>query len=141
VDVRQPGWRLLAVVAVTAVLWAAAGYWLSSDDSVEAWLYRIGLTGAALAPLLFVGIYTWIGLSGRAPAAWWRDEVGTALVIAALTLVPLAAPLAYVFWFMGGALTQSWLAWLAVSGPCVSALAWLRLCWLWLRISGRKGAG
>jgi hypothetical protein len=120
------------------VLWAGTGYWLSSNGSAEAWLFRVGLTGAALAPVLFVAVYTWIGLSGRAPAAWWKDEIGTALVIAALTLVPLAAPLAYTFWLQGGVLTSTWLAWLEVSGPCVSALAWLRLCVMWIRISGRK---
>lgn len=137
-NVRRPGWRLLAVIAIGAAVWAATGFWLSSNGNVEEWLYRIGLTVAALAPLLFVGIYSWIGLYGRVAAAWWKDEVGTALVIAALTLVPLAAPLAYVFWFQGGVLTSTWLAWLEVSGPCVSALAWLRLCWIWLRLSRRQ---
>lgn len=129
---EQPGWRLWAGIAAGAALWAAAGFWLSGNGSVEAWLYRIGLTIAAVAPLMFVAIYTWIGLRTDVPAAWWRDELGTMLVIAALTLVPIAAPLAYVFWFMGGQLHQSWLAWLEVSGPCVSAVAWLRLCWMWL---------
>lgn len=131
----RPDWRLWAVIAAVAALWAGTGWWLSGNGSVEAWLYRIGLTVAALAPLLFTGIYTWIGLYGNVPAAWWRDEIGTALVVAALTLVPVTWPLAWVFWFQGGSLHSSWLAWLAVSGPCVSALAWLRLCWMWLRLS------
>ena len=136
---RSPGSRLLVAAGALAVLWAGTGWWLSSDDAVEAWLYRIGLTGAALAPVIFVAVYTWIGLYGNVPAAWWKDEIGTALVTAALTLVPVTAPLAVVFWFYGGHLTATWLAWLAVSGPCVSALAWLRLCLIWLRLSrGRQ---
>jgi hypothetical protein len=135
---RPPGWRLVAGIVTGAVLWGGAGFWLSSNGNVEEWLYRIGLTAAALAPVLFTGIYTWIGLFGNVPAAWWKDEIGTALVIAALTLVPVTWPLAYVFWFQGGVLTSSWLAWLEVSGPCVSALAWLRLCWMWLRLSAGR---
>lgn len=134
-NARRPTWRLWAGIAAGAVLYAAAGYWLSGNGNVEEWLYRIGLTTATLAPLAFVAVYTWIGLRGKVAAAWWRDELGTALVIAALTLVPIAGPLAWTFWFQGGALHQSWLAWLEVSGPCVSALAWLRLCVMWVRLS------
>jgi hypothetical protein len=111
---------------------------MSSDVTAETWLYKLGLTGAALAPLLFVAIYTWIGLSGRARARWWKDEIGTALAIAALTLVPLAGPLAYVLWWDNGEVAAPWLIWVELSGPLVSALAWLRLCWMWIRISGRK---
>jgi hypothetical protein len=132
--------RTVALIVLGAAIWAGAGFWLSGSGFAEAWLYRIGLTGAAVIPLLFAGIYTWIGMYGRVAAAWWRDEIGTALVIASLTLIPIAGPLAYVFWARGGILTATWLAWLEVSGPCVSALAWLRLCLMWVRISGRKDA-
>jgi hypothetical protein len=135
---KEPGWRLWAWIITGAAAWAAAGYWLNGVDVAEAWTYRVGLTAASVVPVLFVAIYTWIGLYGRVPAAWWRDEVGTALVIAALTLIPITWPLAWVFWFQGGSLHSSWLAWLEVSGPCVSALAWLRLCWMWLRLSRRR---
>ena len=139
---KSPGLRLAAWLVAGAAAWAAAGYWLSGSDATEAWMYRIGLTSAALIPLIFVGVYTAIGLGlyGNAPAAWWKDEIGTALVVAALTLVPIAGPLAWVLWYQNGELTQSWLAWVEVSGPLVSALAWLRLCWIWVRLS-HKGAG
>lgn len=132
---RRPGWRLWGTALILAVVWAASGYWLSSDGNAEMWIYRIGLTAATIAPLLFVGVYTWLGLSKRVPAAWWRDEIGTSLVIAAASLIPIAAPLAYVFWFENGMLTSSWLAWLEVSGPCVSAIAWIRLCEIWVRMA------
>lgn len=135
---RSPGWRAAAVIAAGAALWAGAGFWLSGSSAAEAWLYRIGLTVAALAPLLFTAIYTWIGFYGRVAAAWWRDEIGTALVIAALTLVPIAGPLAWVLWKDNGILASAWLTWIEASGPAVSALAWLRLCWMWLRISRAK---
>lgn len=139
-NARPVTWRLWAGIAAVAVTWAVTGYWLSSNGQVEEWMYRAGLTVASLAPLLFVAIYTWIGLRGKVAAAWWRDDLGTALVIAALSLVPIAAPLAYVFWFQGGMLTSTWLAWLEVSGPCVSSVAWLRLCWMWVWLSRRRAA-
>jgi hypothetical protein len=130
---RGPTWRFWAGVAVTAALYALLGYWLSGSDAAEGWLYRLGLTAATFIPLIFVAVYTWIGLRTRTRAKWWTDEIGSSLVIAALSLVPVCGPLAWVFWFMGGSLHASWLAWLEVSGPCVSALAWLRLIWVWVR--------
>jgi hypothetical protein len=109
---------------------------LRDNGAVEEWLYRVGLTAATVIPVLFAGIYTYFGLTG--PAKWWRNPIGTSLVIAALTLVPIAGPLAWVFWVDNGVLTSSWLAWVEVAGPVVSALAWLRLCglWLWLHSAG-----
>lgn len=127
--------RLWTSIIALPVIYAGLGYWLAEDDVVEAWLFRIGLTAAAFIPLIFVGIYTWFGLHSQNPGAkWWKTQLGSALVLAALSLFPITAPLAWVFWFDGGMLHQSWLAWLEVSGPAVSALAWLRLCLIWLRV-------
>lgn len=140
-NMRHPGWRLLAVVMAGAAVWAAGGLWLSGNGTTETWLYRCGLTVATVAPVLLVAIYTWIGLYGRVAAAWWRDEIGTALVIAALSLVPITGPLAVALWFYNGKLAPGWLSWLEVSGPVVSALAWLRLCWMWLRLSRSRPGG
>jgi hypothetical protein len=132
---RKPGGRFWAGIIAALGAYAAAGYWLSSNGNTEEWLYRLGLTGATLIPVAFVVIYTQIAFRPETQVPWWRDEIGSSLVIAALSLVPLAGPLAWAFWFNGGMLTVSWVAWLAVSGPCISALAWLRLCWVWLRVS------
>lgn len=129
---RSVTWRSWAWLAGLAGLYGAAGFWLSGDGTVEEWLYRAGLLAATVAPLLFVAVYTVLGWRGA--AKWWTNPIGTALVQAALTLVPIAGPLAYVFWCQGGMLRSSWLAWVEVSGPVVSALAWLRLCVLWVRL-------
>ena len=133
----RPGAVAGAAVAAGAGIWIGTGFWLANDGVTETYLYRYGLTVAALAPVVFVLVYTVIGLTGKIAAAWWRSTIGTALVVAALTLVPVTGPLAWVFWFDNGILHQSWLAWLEVSGPCVSALAWLGLAALWLRIAVR----
>lgn len=139
----RPGVLAALGIAAGAGIWAGAGFWLAKDGVTEMYLYRYGLTVAALAPVAFVLIYTAIGITGKVAAAWWRTTIGTALVVAALSLVPIAAPLAWVFWFDGGVLHSSWLAWLEVSGPCVSALAWLGLAalWLWTAAHARVSPG
>lgn len=131
---RRVTWRTWAWLAVFAGIYAGCGFWLNGNGTVEEWLYRIGLLSASVAPLLFTAIYTAFGMTGA--AKWWRNPIGTALVQAALTLVPIAGPLCWVFWMDDGNLTSSWLAWIEVSGPVVSALAWLRLCVLWVRLRG-----
>lgn len=129
---KKVTWRTWTWIAVFVAIYLACGFAYAKNGIVESWLYRIGLTAATIAPLLFIGIYTILGFRGS--AKWWLNSLGTALVQAALTLVPIAAPLAWVFWVDGGVLTSSWLAWIEVSGPAVSALAWLRLGILWILI-------
>lgn len=132
---RRVTGRFWMLAGVLIAVYVALGFWLSGNGTAEEWMYRTGLTAAAVVPLAFVGIYTAFGLASDRPAAkWWRTSLGTALVIAALTLVLIAGPLAWVFWVDNGRLTTSWLAWIEVSGPCVSALAWLWVCLLWLRV-------
>ena len=130
--IRKVTWRFWAVLAAALVAYAALGYWWSGNGTAEAWLYRIGLTAATVMPVAFVAVYS-------AAARWWRNEVGSALCLSALAVVPTVAPLAYAFWFDGGVLTSSWLAWLAVSGPALSALALGRMSFVWARLwrSGR----
>jgi hypothetical protein len=130
---RHVTWRTWAWLAALAGVYLGCGFWLKGNGTVEEWMYRLGLTAATIAPLLFAGVYTALGLAG--PAKWWRNPIGTALVQAALSLVPIAGPLAWVFWVDNGILTSSWLAWIEVSGPVVSAVAWLRLCVLWLYLN------
>ena len=138
---RTITWRAWAVQGACVAGYAGLGYWLAGDGVVEEWIYRIGLTAATAAPLLFVTTYTAFGLASSRPGAkWWRTSLGSALVVAALSLVPIAGPLAWVFWFQGGMLRGSWLAWIEVSGPCVSALAWLRVCQIWLRVHAQDTA-
>jgi hypothetical protein len=122
---RRVAWRSWAVLAAALAAYAALGWLWSSNGTVEAWLYRIGLTAAAILPVVFTAVYTATG------ARWWANKIGSALVLAALSVVPTTAPLAYVFWWNGGRLTSSWLAWLAVSGPALAALALGRMCWVW----------
>lgn len=125
---RKVTWRSWIALAAALAAYGVLGWWWSGNGTVEEWLYRIGLTAASVLPIAFAVVY---GMRAK----FWKNEIGTAVVLAALSIVPTAAPLAYVFWFNGGMLTSSWLAWLEVSGPALSAIALARMCWIWLRIS------
>ena len=126
-------WRTWTPIAVILGAYLGLGFGLSNDGKLESLLYRYGLLGASVMPVLFAAIYTAIGLRGKTKTKWWTNTLGTGLVLASLTLVPITWPLAWVFWFDGGNLRQSWLAWVEVSGPVLSALAWLALCVVFLR--------
>lgn len=136
---RRVTWRSWAGLAVALAVYVGLGLWLGHDGAMEALIYKWGLLAATAAPLAFVGVYAATG------NRFWGNDVGTALVQASLCMVPVAAPLAWVFWADGGRLTSSLLAWVEVSGPVLSALAMLRLCWVFLRIhrdgKGRDGTG
>lgn len=131
---RKVTWRSWAGVAVVLAAYVSLGFWLGGNDHVEAMIYKWGLLAATVAPLAFVGVYA---ASGN---RFWTNDVGTALVQASLCMIPIAGPLAYVFWVDNGMLTGSLLAWVEVSGPVLSTLAMLRLCWVFLRIhrDGKK---
>lgn len=132
--VRETKWYTLVLVAAGLAVYAALGWWWAGNGTIEEWLYRVGLTAAAILPVIFTAIYS-------AKAKWWKNVIGTSLVLAALSLIPTTAPLAYAFWFTGGVLRASWLAWLAVSGPCLSALAFTGMCLVWVRASRDRRAG
>lgn len=133
---RRVTWRSWAILAAILGAYIALGWlWLGSDDVAEAWIYRVGLTGAALMPLVFVAVYT------ATRRQWWTNDVGSVLVQTALCLVPICGPLAWVFWFQHGQLTNTMLAWLAVSGPALATVALARLAFIFWRIAKDQGDG
>lgn len=134
---KRVTWR--SWTGLVAVLGAYIGlgfaYGGSGHGNVEAGIYKWGLLAATFAPLVFVAVYT---LSG---ARWWRNDLGSALVKSALCMIPIAGPLAYVLWVDHGMLTTSLLAWIEVSGPVLSTLAMLRLCWVFMRVHRDSKSG
>lgn len=102
-------WAALAVIAGAYILLGWLG--LKSDGNAEAWIYRIGLTGAALTPFALVSGYA------IARQKWWTNDISSLIVLVTACFVPSFAPLAWVFWFNEGRLTNSMLGWIAVSGP------------------------
>ena len=131
---RRVTWRswalpggLLAVFIILGLTWNPGG-------PVDGWIFKIGTTGATVAPLLLTGIYT---ASGN---KWWRLDLGTALVQSLLSIVVITAPLAWAAWRDHGSITGGLVAWLEIAGPLLAALTILRLCWVFLRIH-RAGNG
>lgn len=138
---RRVTWRFWSAVTAGIAVYVACGFVFSSNGVVETWLYRIGLLSASVLPVVFIGIYTWFGLTSDRPAAkWWRTPLGSALVLAAASLIPITWPLTWVFWVDGGLLTNTWLAWFEVSGPVLAALAWARVCFIWLSVHAAEAA-
>ena len=132
--VRKVTWRSWAALAAGLAAYGVLGFWLSSNGTAEELLYKWGLLALTVAPVLFMAVYTATG------NRWYRNDIGSALGVLALGITWTAWPLAYTFWFLGGMLTVSWLAWIEVSGPALVSLAVLRLCWVFLRIH-RDGKG
>ena len=127
-------WRSWAALGALLAIYIGCGFWLSSNGTAEELLYKWGLLALTVAPLLLIAIY---GASGN---RFWGNDIGSALAVLAFGITWTAWPLAYVFWFLHGMLTVSWLAWIEVSGPALVALAILRLCFVFLRIH-RDGNG
>ena len=131
---RRVTWRSWAALAVTLAAYGGLGFWLSSNGTAEELLYKWGLLALTVAPVILMVIYTATGNK------WWANDLGSALAVLAFGIAWTAWPLAYTFWFLGGVLTTSWLAWIEVSGPALVALAVLRLCYVFLRYH-RDGNG
>jgi hypothetical protein len=125
---RRVTWRSWAGLGLVLAAYVGLGFWFGSNGNVEALIYKWGLLAASVAPFALIAVYT------ASRNKWWSNDLGTALVQTALCMIPIAAPLAYVFWVDGGMLTSSLLAWVEVSGPVLSTLAMLRLCWVFARI-------
>ncbi len=131
---KQVTWRAWVALIATLAAYGVLGFWLSSSGTAEELLYKWGLLALTVAPLLFMAVYTATGNK------WYRNDIGSALAVLAFGITWTAWPLAYVFWFLNGMLTVSWLAWIEVSGPALVALAVLRLCYVFARIH-RDGNG
>jgi hypothetical protein len=125
---RRVTWRSWAVIAAALGTYTALGLLLGGNGAVEGALYKWGLLGASLAPLLLILVYT---ITGN---RWYGNDVGSAIVQVKLCIILFAAPLAWVFFFQGGMLRPGFVAWAEVSAPALVTLALLRLCYVFWRV-------
>jgi hypothetical protein len=132
---RSVTWRLYTGIALFLGADIGAGFWFANNGNVEEWIYRVGLVMLVFSPLVLVAVYTMLRQQ------WWKNDLGTALVWCCVTYIPIAIPLAWVFVFDGGILTNTWLAWFEVSGPVLSSLSLLRLAYVFARIGRDKKNG
>lgn len=127
---RRVTWRFWAVLGLIIAVWMACGWRWAGNGTVDERLYQVGLTAEFFIPVVFVFVYTFVL---RKP--WWNNNVGTNLVLFALSAMPSAGPLAYVFLFNHGMLTSSLLAWVAIGGPLAASLLLGWRCLIWLQIA------
>ena len=76
---RTISWRFWAIFAALTALYILAGF-MYGKTAPDNLLFDIASVGAFGAALAFVAVYTILGLRG--PAKWWRNDVGTFLVVA-----------------------------------------------------------
>jgi hypothetical protein len=131
---RRVTWRSWGVPGFLFAVYIVLGLTWTPGGSAEEWTYKIGTIGATFAPLLLVVIYS---ASGN---RWWENDIGSALVQLALSIVIIAGPLAWASWLDGGSITGGMVAWLEIAGPVLVTLAILRICYVFLRIH-RDGNG
>lgn len=127
---KRVTWRFWALTVGVIIAYGLLGIPFHHNDKVEYNLYKYGLGAVCVIALGYVAVYTFLGLTGS--AKWWKTNMGSNFVLLALGVLPIAGPLAWVFWFDHGLLTSTWLAWCEVGGPPASALLYARQTTLWL---------
>jgi len=113
-------WRFWAALAALLAIYTGAGFALAHNGRFDGDFYTTGLCVAFAAPVLFVATYTAMGKK------WWRNDLGTNLVMLGLAAEPENFGLAWTFLFNHGMLTTTWLAWITIGGPW-----WTGMVLLW----------
>ena len=125
---RRVTWRSWALLGALFTVYIILGLtWTPSGSAVE-WIYKAGTVGATFAPLLLIAIYA---ASGN---KFWQNDVGSALVHLALSIVIIVGPLAWASWLDSGSITGGMVAWLEIAGPVLITLSILRLCYVFVRV-------
>jgi hypothetical protein len=123
-------WWFWVICAVLIAVYLLAGYEWSDHAPVND-MFDIGAIGTFCAAAFFVALYSVLGFFG--PAKWWRNDVGTMLVLAVAALLPVTGPLAWAVVFNNGMLVAPLPVWIEIGGMYASCLMILGLSWLWFR--------
>jgi len=134
---RELGLRFWLAFTILTTLFAAATYPLithvagMADD-----LFEIGVWTGVGARVLFIAIYTILGLRGS--SKWWKYNIGTIVVLLEVSALPYLAALGVAVSFNNGQLTTPLLVWIEIAGMLGSSLLVLWLSYIWLQVS-REG--
>lgn len=123
--------RLAWITGVILVaVWVVLGFFFDESTTALTWLARISQAADTIAPLLFVLLYTTLGLTGG--AKWWKTDVGTNIVWLELAVVCTGGILAWAFLFNHGDLNNPVLGWAYIGGLLAGALiiTWRSVIWL-----------
>ena len=125
--IRWPFW---AILGAGAAAWLMLGFTLPQTINMNDVFNGVALA-TFFAALAFIIVYTVAGLVG--PAKWWRNNIGTYLVLAAASVLAIVGPVTYAVLFHHGVIDTWWLAWAYVGGHALAATMWLLLALLWAR--------
>jgi hypothetical protein len=133
---RRVDWRFWTAAGLLALAYLLLGY-VYGKTAPDNLLYDIAGVGTFCAAVLFIAVYTVLGLRG--PAKWWRNDTGSSLVIAVGGIACITGPIAFAVLFNHGMINTQWWAWAEIGGTYMCGLAVLWLSFLWLR--DRNGGG
>ena len=133
--IRWPFWAGLATLIGA---WLIAGAIVPNTDFPANDMFNVAALWAFFAVLAFIAVYTVQGLLG--PAKWWRNNIGTYLVLAAGSVLAIIAPTAFAVLFHHGQIDTHWWAWLWIGGHFLAAVMWTALAGLWIRNRPANGS-
>lgn len=127
-----------AWLAVLAALLAygVTGIFCYHDVRLSVWLDKGATIALAFACVLFVAVYTVLGLRGR--AKWWRNDIGMTLVIKTLCLAVALVPLIIAEFFTLSLLADEIAVWVITGALGTAAFMIFWRSWIWLRIAATE---
>ena len=132
-SVRRVFW---IVLGCGVVLWIILGITLPRENFPLNTLFDVFSVAAFLMSFVFVAIYTIAGLIGPAPRSrWWKNEVGTFLVLSFAAIMFIVGPVALAVLFNGGLINTWWWAWIWLGGHVMATFMIGSLVYLWIRNS------
>ena len=131
-------WQFWAALGAAAVVWLVLGLTVPQQDINLNDVFNGVALAAFFSALAFCVVYTVAGLLG--PAKWWRNNIGTYLVLAAASVMAIVGPVAYAVLFHHGVIDTFWLGWAYVGGHFLAAVMWGLLALVWIRNRPTNGA-
>jgi hypothetical protein len=115
---------LLAVWAVTGIIWA-------NNPGVVAALENVAIVVATVAPVVFIAVYTALGLAGF--GKWWRTDLGLTFVFVEIAFAGVIMPRFLSAIFGIGSPSDPWYRWVNIGGLVAGALVVLWRTAIWAR--------
>lgn len=131
--VRRGFWIALGL---GVVLWFVLGFVLDPESVPINDLFDVFSVAAFCCCFAFVVIYTIAGLIGPKPRSrWWKNEVGTYLVLSFAAIMFIVGPVAFAVMFNHGQINTWWWAWAWLGGHVMATFMIGSLAYLWIRNS------
>lgn len=129
------------VAAILLAAYVVLGFWGSANAGVVGPMAKWGIVAACISPILFIVVYTVIGLTRTGKKGrWWGNDLGVTLVWAEIAILAQSGPLAWAFLLHHGQLTGPLAAWIYLGGLIASPLiiAWRAVVFIRIWLEGRR---